>query len=120
MQIKGGAVVRVVMDGVAAWKGWLKLVLYLIVDWKCNSKLGVASTLSAFCLCRVVRFRVCANLSLAQLVNVSPRFFGPYKTGAGVNDVWSNRNLCVLSRVLLLVGGFWLCIAGSMGPLGPL
>ena len=67
-----------------------------------------------------MRFKVCSSLSLVQLVNVSHRLVGPYRTGAGVNDVRSNKNLCVYSRVLLLVVGFWLCIAGSIGPRGPL
>ena len=49
--------------------------------------LGVARTFKALFVWRAVRFNVCASLSLAQFLNVSPRLVGLCKTGAGVNDV---------------------------------
>ena len=73
-QINGGVVVQVVIDGVVAWNGWLKIVLYLIVGLNANSNDGVANTLSAVCLCLWVRFKVFASLARAQFVKLSPRF----------------------------------------------
>ena len=47
-QTNGAGVVRVVIDGVVARNGWLKIVLYLSVELNLSFNVGVAKTVSAF------------------------------------------------------------------------
>ena len=68
-QTNGAGFVRVVIDGVVACTGWLKIVLYLSVELNLSFNVGVAKTGSAFCICLCVRFKVFDGLAFAHLQN---------------------------------------------------
>ena len=42
LQTNGAGILVVIMDGVVAWNGWLKIVSYFIVALNFNSELEVA------------------------------------------------------------------------------
>ena len=69
-QTNGAGFVRVVIDGVVACNGWLKIVLYLSVELNLSFNDGVAKTVSAFCICLCVRFKVTDSLALAHSLNL--------------------------------------------------
>ena len=69
-QTNGAGVVRVVIDGVVACNGWLKIALYLSVELNLSFNVGVAKTVSAFCICLCVRIKVFDSLALAHSLNL--------------------------------------------------
>ena len=83
VQINGAGVVVVIIDGVVAWNGWLKIVSYYIVALNFISKDGVAKRLSAAFRCLVIRLSGLNSLLFDQFFNVSPNFVGPYNGGGG-------------------------------------
>ena len=62
--MNGAGVVVVIIEGVMAWNGWLKIVSYFIVALNFSSSDGVAKTLSAALRCLVVRLNVFTSLFL--------------------------------------------------------